>query len=1080
MLDKLKKFLKKTALTTLVAGALTLGAVGSSNAQNYDMNFNVRKLQHGQGPFVSGVKVDIDNGSYIGFTNASGVANIPQIPSGNHTVKVSKQGYIQFTQNNYQLNANTSFDACILPKTQIGPWGTNEFDVAKYKATFTISTGGYGNRDPPQWAQIAPIENRISNANAADSLLVQQAISQLETMSGYDLITIDNYPEESSYTINMNSNTNFSTFGTDEFGTIFVGYSNITTTNQKKRVIHEIVKQFDMNPLSYYIYPSVMDPDVGTMTELQPWDANHIAVTFDEHYAKQRGEQDLFIGNMEEFTNPTTPNPTVITLPVNNATNLGTAVNTIWNNISGTDKYHVDIATNATFTNMVYDLYVLRKDTTINLSENTTYFERVRTENTAGVSSWSPTVTFTTVNTAVGGTSITLPLNGAINVTSPTLYNWNVATNSLQYNLEVSLDNTFATLVQDVIVPNTSTTLPLNGHRTFFNRVRGENGSNVGPWSVTTTFSTLNHPPSAPTNLTPTASNPQDATGQILINWDPATDIDNDPIINSLHIYNPQLDTTFNNITPSEYTLAANVLEPGSQYSYTVTASDGDLSTTSMVQTLNTLALVIGNNALTQPTNGATNVSTTPTYVWTPASNANKYNLEVALNNTFTNLVHDVTVYSLDTVLTLNGHREYFNRIRGENGNSFGQWSTTTTFSTINTAPTAATNLTPTPTDLQNATQPIIFNWTASTDIDNDPIAYTLHIFNGQLNQTYPNITTNNYTLAANILQPSSQYTYNITANDGELSTLSLDQILNTVAGTIGNTTITQPTNGATNVSTTPTYTWTPANNANRYNLEVSLNNTFTNLVHDVTVYGLDTVLTLNGNREYFNRVRGETPTDAGSWSGTVAFQTHNNLPQIPVIDSPQEGLLSAANYENGQLIIKYTSTAFDIDNDPITTTVNVSGPGVNETFITSQNGQVIKGIDSTLFHPDTEYLATINATDNTEIVNGDNVLFQTLYDGITDIITNTIDSKLYPNPCKDFINIKTNATKPVTLDIEIYDMTGRLQEDLHENIYGSNNYENIRLDVSQLKPGMYIYNIHAKTNDGKDMQTETGKIIKQ
>ncbi|MEA5110484.1 hypothetical protein SDC9_15409 [bioreactor metagenome] len=1060
MLSKFKSFLKKNIKTALVAGAVTLGTI--VNAQNYDINFNVRKLQHGQGPYVSGVKIDIDNGSYMGFTNANGVVNIPDVPSGNHTIRVSKEGYLQYTQNDYQLNSNSTFDACILPKTQIGPWGTNEFDVNKYKATFIISTGGYfGNRDPPQWAQIAPIENRINviyrpNGNPhADSLLIQEAVSDLESMTGYDLITIGVYPEESSYTININDNTNFSAIGTDVDGTIVYGFSQITQTTQKKRVIHEIVKQFDMWPLSTYIYPSVMDPDVFTMTDLQPWDANHIAVTFDQHYAKLRNEQDLFISNMEERTIPVTPNPTVITSPQNNATNLSTAVNTVWNNISGADKYHMDIATDANFTNIIYDLLVLRKDTTINLQPNTQYHMRVRTENTAGNSAWSQAVTFTTINNTPGNTNITTPANNASNVPTPTTFNWTQSTNATQYNLEVALNSTFTNPEFDITATGLTTNVNLTGHRTYFSRVRGENVNGNGQWSQTITFQTLNHAPSAPTNLTPTPSNPQNAQEPIIFTWTQSTDIDNDPITYNLHIFNGTFNQTYQNIVTNTTTIPANTLQPGSQYTYNVTANDGELNTQSLDQILNTIALTIGSNSITSPANNATNVPTTTSYTWTQANNAERYNLEVSLNNTFTNIVQDVIVYDLDTILNLNGHRTYFNRIRGENinGTNVGQWSSTTTFSTINTAPTAPTNLNPTASNPQNAQEPIIFTWTQSTDIDNDPITYNLHIFNGTFNEIYNNITTNNYTLQANTLQPNSQYTYNITANDGELNTQSIDEIINTVAGTIGNTNITSPANNATNVPRDAQYTWTQANNATKYNLEVSLNNTFTNMIKDVIVYDLDTILNLNGNRTYFNRVRGETETDAGPWSQVTTFTTINTLPETPIITSPDTWIAGPEDYQNGQLIINYTTTAFDFDNDQVTTTLNVTGPNVNETFITTQGGQITQGIDSLLFEPNEEYTATIRATDNTGIVNGEDVTFIALVVG-----TNNQDRyatfSIYPNPTDGSINIELPVGLNTGFELSVFNSHGQEVAGLIVEEY---NNQGPRIDLSTLVEGFYI-----------------------
>jgi hypothetical protein len=98
----------------------------------------------------------------------------------------------------------------------------------------------------------------------------------------------------------------------------------------------------------------------------------------------------------------------------------------------------------------------------------------------------------------------------------------------------------------------------------------------------------------------------------------------------------------------------------------------------------------------------------------------------------------------------------------------------------INQAPAAVILQQPDATQLLDATQPIVFSWTASTDPDNDPITYVLHIWNNMKDTTIAAIPVTSFTLPANRLKGHSTYWYTVTASDGMANTLSAEQKINT------------------------------------------------------------------------------------------------------------------------------------------------------------------------------------------------------------------------------------------------------------------------------------------------------------
>lgn len=76
----------------------------------------------------------------------------------------------------------------------------------------------------------------------------------------------------------------------------------------------------------------------------------------------------------------------------------------------------------------------------------------------------------------------------------------------------------------------------------------------------------------------------------------------------------------------------------------------------------------------------------------------------------------------------------------------------------------------------------------------------------------------------------------------------------------------------------TPTLTWTPIYWADDYNIEVSTNSTFSNVIFSATTDGLVNSVTTTslGEGVYYWRVRAVSPAEAGgvaaAWSATERF----------------------------------------------------------------------------------------------------------------------------------------------------------------------------------------------------------------
>jgi subtilisin-like proprotein convertase family protein len=125
-------------------------------------------------------------------------------------------------------------------------------------------------------------------------------------------------------------------------------------------------------------------------------------------------------------------------------------------------------------------------------------------------------------------------------------------------------------------------------------------------------------------------------------------------------------------------------------YTMTVTATDSVTPTTTMFTNID-LTLFSGSPVtptLTSPANGATDVSGTPTFSWAAASGATTYDLEVATDAAFSNIVVSqagLTGTSFGLNVSLASSTEHFWRVRASNACGTSSWSAVFSFTTSTT-----------------------------------------------------------------------------------------------------------------------------------------------------------------------------------------------------------------------------------------------------------------------------------------------------------------------------------------------------------------------------------------------------------
>lgn len=80
-----------------------------------------------------------------------------------------------------------------------------------------------------------------------------------------------------------------------------------------------------------------------------------------------------------------------------------------------------------------------------------------------------------------------------------------------------------------------------------------------------------------------------------------------------------------------------------------------------------------------------------------------------------------------------------------------------------------------------------------------------------------------------------------------------------------------------------------------------------------------------------------------------------------------------------------------------------------------------------------------------------------------------------YPNPVREYSYFKFRLSNPQQVSVQLFDLLGNQIKSLDEDFYSAG-IHTVRMDVSDVKPGIYFYKVHIK---GKTI-TERLNIVNQ
>ncbi len=566
--------------------------------------------------------------------------------------------------------------------------------------------------------------------------------------------------------------------------------------------------------------------------------------------ARNSSGESSFSGSTEVLTIPGTPvadEPSEIT---------ETTVDVSWSAMNGATHYLVDLSEEEDFSGFVegyHDLEVTGTNLAIEgLISGNSYFYRVRSQNSTGISDYSNVVEIAQLIPEAPE----LPEVSEIGTSSFAL-NWEKVKGAAEYLLDVAINATFTSIVsgyQGKVITDTSEMVTgLQAGDEYFVRLRAKNGVGTSEFSETATILMLTNAP-----------DPSEATNISQVgfefSWDDVFGADN----YLLDIANSESFESFvegyEGKSVTETTEIVSDLEAGNTYYYRLRA-ENQTGTSDYSDTVSVLLIPATPNAISISEITQTSFITT----WNSSHGAASYRMDVALDAEFNEIVEGLENVSIEntqiTVENLSEGTQYFVRVRAVNTTGTTGSSEVVSTQTIPADP----RLAPFAEITQNSA---LVTWSEVAGVDEYLMDLATDANFESIVDDYENkIVSGNEHLTG--LAEGTTYFARLSARNESGESFHSEVI----------ETITIPANPAKPEISTVTQTgfhvqWESVNGAEDYLLDLATESTFTNIVNGIK----DVVLTaaefdasqLTSGDTYFVRVRARNASGISDISFTA------------------------------------------------------------------------------------------------------------------------------------------------------------------------------------------------------------------
>ncbi len=295
--------------------------------------------------------------------------------------------------------------------------------------------------------------------------------------------------------------------------------------------------------------------------------------------------------------------------------------------------------------------------------------------------------------------------------------------------------------------------------------------------------------------------------------------------------------------------------------------------------------------SLHSPTDGKSNVPTSPVFVWNRAREASAYRIQISDEVNFSNILYDIEAIQ-DTTVRVEGllhQRTYYWRVLAQNARGEGQYTNIWSFSTIMMSPSMPALNYPPHGASGIIIEPVLY-WNSS------PGAETYHL-QVSSDQGFSNYLLNDSSLTDTSkqigpLENNLKYYWRVNAlNSGGKSGFTEVHNFKTIAAAPLPPLPVSPAHGSRLIPHNPVLMWNPAAGASVYHLQIAIDSLFENIFYqDSSVSSNSIQVNLENGTRYYWRVRAMNEGGWSTYSAVSSFTTAKHLLPAPGLLSPAHG----------------------------------------------------------------------------------------------------------------------------------------------------------------------------------------------
>lgn len=499
--------------------------------------------------------------------------------------------------------------------------------------------------------------------------------------------------------------------------------------------------------------------------------------------------------------------------------------------------------------------------------------------------------------------TLTYPDDGATGISQTATLDWDAVSLADSYTLEISDNSGFSsTLVSESSITVTEYTIPdntLDEYSTYYWRVKSVNSDTESDWVVRSFVTGSSAPPPLDD---PTLTNPDDAATDVdltvTLDWDDVTNADSYNLDISIYSDFSSTAVSQTGLTSSEYSLGSGDLNGGTTYYWRVQAENNSDQSDWSSRSFTTVSGSGDLDApvLTYPTDGATDITLTPTLTWDEVDEAEEYEIELSTESDFSSTVFsedglEDTEYAIGSGTLENG-TTYFWRVKALNSDGESLWSDASfTTESLNPPPDAPVLVSPDDLATGVSMTPTM-DWVDDTEAASWEIEISESSDFSSTELSEDGITSSEYTVDPGTLEYLTLYYWRVRAINvyGESDWSS--RSFTTIPEPLDAPTLTSPDNLATGISLTPALDWDDVDNATSYDVQISASADFSSPVVDETAV-LSSGYTVSSGvlsfiTQYYWRVRAVNANTESDWSSrSFTTEEAGPPPDAPNLMSP-------------------------------------------------------------------------------------------------------------------------------------------------------------------------------------------------